>query len=228
MALPSTLMLKNLPSRWSSEGVLEVIHEAGFEKSYDWFYMPRRSQSVKSLALGYAFINFEDVSAARDFCAAAESGLLTFGNRVASVVPANIQGRENLDVHFHSKHVARIRRSREVSVPEGGRCNAPVALQKASSTARTASSFMVKDEVPEVKRLIWADVIDDEPFDVQNWACGAACGRSSKKKEEACAMAASVAVPGSGADKVTEKPKASSPSSKWADMFDEEEEMEEW
>eukprot|EP00929_Paragymnodinium_shiwhaense_P123652 TRINITY_DN9774_c0_g4_i1.p1 TRINITY_DN9774_c0_g4~~TRINITY_DN9774_c0_g4_i1.p1 ORF type:complete len:164 (-),score=36.91 TRINITY_DN9774_c0_g4_i1:303-794(-) len=105
MAMPSTFMIQNLPSRWLTEEISSIIDESGFQGAYDFFYMPRRSSCKKSQSYGYAFINFSSPSKAQAFIAAAQNGALLFKRRLAKVVPAEIQGIEALERHFNGKNV---------------------------------------------------------------------------------------------------------------------------
>eukprot|EP00929_Paragymnodinium_shiwhaense_P072113 TRINITY_DN36606_c0_g1_i2.p1 TRINITY_DN36606_c0_g1~~TRINITY_DN36606_c0_g1_i2.p1 ORF type:complete len:205 (-),score=31.09 TRINITY_DN36606_c0_g1_i2:561-1097(-) len=104
--LPSTFMIKNLPSRWKRETVLEVINKLGFADAFDFFYVPRKhAWDQTSQSFGYAFINFKDPSVGQDFSVAAQKGLVKCNMRVATVAPANIQGVPNLKDHFQNKQV---------------------------------------------------------------------------------------------------------------------------
>eukprot|EP00929_Paragymnodinium_shiwhaense_P078796 TRINITY_DN40878_c0_g1_i2.p2 TRINITY_DN40878_c0_g1~~TRINITY_DN40878_c0_g1_i2.p2 ORF type:complete len:149 (-),score=36.42 TRINITY_DN40878_c0_g1_i2:87-497(-) len=67
--------------------------------------MPRRQRYGKSQSLGYAFINVASPTIAPEFMAAAENGALLFGQRVAKVVPASVQGIDALKGHFDGKNV---------------------------------------------------------------------------------------------------------------------------
>eukprot|EP00929_Paragymnodinium_shiwhaense_P005788 TRINITY_DN10812_c0_g1_i1.p1 TRINITY_DN10812_c0_g1~~TRINITY_DN10812_c0_g1_i1.p1 ORF type:complete len:185 (+),score=40.94 TRINITY_DN10812_c0_g1_i1:54-608(+) len=103
--VPCTYMIQNLPSRWSTEKIKQVIEGCGFEDMLDFFYMPRRERQGKSQSFGYAFINVASPTDAQAFMAAAENGTLLFGTRVANVVPAAIQGVDALKTHFKGKQV---------------------------------------------------------------------------------------------------------------------------
>eukprot|EP00929_Paragymnodinium_shiwhaense_P064423 TRINITY_DN32259_c0_g1_i2.p1 TRINITY_DN32259_c0_g1~~TRINITY_DN32259_c0_g1_i2.p1 ORF type:complete len:190 (+),score=46.26 TRINITY_DN32259_c0_g1_i2:76-645(+) len=103
--VPTTYMIQNLPSRWSTESVQKVIDEVGFEGAYDFFYMPRRQRYGKSQSYGYAFINIPNLTTARAFTAAADNGCLVFAARIVKVVPASVQGIDALKAHFRGKDV---------------------------------------------------------------------------------------------------------------------------
>ena len=52
----TTVMLRNIPNRYSQASLLEEIDLAGFKGSYDFFYLPMDTQNRTNV--GYAFINF--------------------------------------------------------------------------------------------------------------------------------------------------------------------------
>eukprot|EP00929_Paragymnodinium_shiwhaense_P008965 TRINITY_DN112973_c0_g1_i1.p1 TRINITY_DN112973_c0_g1~~TRINITY_DN112973_c0_g1_i1.p1 ORF type:complete len:250 (+),score=45.41 TRINITY_DN112973_c0_g1_i1:34-750(+) len=107
----STLMIKNLPSRCQREDVLTAIDTLGFEGAYDFFYLPMRYPKPQSTCFGYAFINFIDPLIARRFEAVAHDSALSIRGRpkVVRVVVADIQGIDNLMVHFEGKAIMRRR-----------------------------------------------------------------------------------------------------------------------
>lgn len=65
----TTLMLCNLPCKLSSEGLQQVVHELGFEESYDLIHVPRGAKHY----LGYGFVNFKEPQAAARFVVALQS-----------------------------------------------------------------------------------------------------------------------------------------------------------
>ena len=52
----TTVMLRNIPNRYSQAGLLKEIDAAGFKGSYDFFYLPMDTKNRTNV--GYAFINF--------------------------------------------------------------------------------------------------------------------------------------------------------------------------
>eukprot|EP00929_Paragymnodinium_shiwhaense_P022285 TRINITY_DN14272_c0_g1_i4.p1 TRINITY_DN14272_c0_g1~~TRINITY_DN14272_c0_g1_i4.p1 ORF type:complete len:208 (+),score=46.93 TRINITY_DN14272_c0_g1_i4:71-694(+) len=196
MAMPSTFMIKNLPSRWSTAQVLEVINELGFDDTFDFFYMPRRSASPKAQALGYAFINFRDSGVGQIFQEDVSNGLLMLRDRVASVTTASIQGLENLNMHFEAKRT-KVGRDRKAC---GGDTSAePVTFLREDSTtvlAPTAPTPAVPQSpelctsgVTKVKPSAggrrWADIVDDdeENFEEQSpvWCCSLRAAKGSTR-----------------------------------------------
>eukprot|EP00929_Paragymnodinium_shiwhaense_P012222 TRINITY_DN118_c0_g1_i5.p1 TRINITY_DN118_c0_g1~~TRINITY_DN118_c0_g1_i5.p1 ORF type:complete len:182 (+),score=44.18 TRINITY_DN118_c0_g1_i5:92-637(+) len=168
----TTLMIKSLPSRWSADDILKVIDGLGFHGDYDFFYMPRRTASDKAQALGYAFINFTDAAVAEKFVGSAQNGQLTFRSRVASAVPARIQGLENLKSHLEMKdHSKRkkvavcLEKSTPALVSVGPKSpastTASVSMQDTVSTAFFATSEVLGQNKQRASRR-WADMFDED------------------------------------------------------------------
>lgn len=100
-----TLMMRNLPNRYTQQMVLEEIHEAGFEGQYDFFYLP--IDSVRGSNRGFAFINFTEVAFAAEFKMAFEGRQMRKFNstkRIA-IVPAALQGLKANYEHYSDKLV---------------------------------------------------------------------------------------------------------------------------
>merc|ERR1719171_2940721 len=57
---PTTMMLRGVPCRFTSDDVLAFIDELGLEGTYDFFYLPQDAQCRSNL--GYAFVNFKDTA----------------------------------------------------------------------------------------------------------------------------------------------------------------------
>lgn len=103
----TTLMIRHIPCRFTQEEVMSHLDALGYAQKYDFFYLPQDIRSRSNL--GYAFVNFIDAATAKS-CQDAISGN-TFGGcrsrKVCIVVPAHIQGLENLMSHFRSTAVMR-------------------------------------------------------------------------------------------------------------------------
>ncbi|KAF4661900.1 hypothetical protein FOZ61_002885 [Perkinsus olseni] len=98
----TTLMVRNIPSRYSPRNFRQLISTMGFGHSMDFFYMPM--DSVNNKNLGYAFINlvneeevarFIDVFVGYKFDAHGSE-------KVCVICPARVQGfRQNVN-HFQN------------------------------------------------------------------------------------------------------------------------------
>jgi len=103
----TTLMLRNIPSMYTQDMLLEEIIDCmGSSDSFDFFYLPWDLQN--DCNTGYAFVNFRDV-------ASAERCTRIFTNfsfrkfdsrRTCRVYPAHIQGLENNLRHLMDRAVA--------------------------------------------------------------------------------------------------------------------------
>ena len=61
----TTVMVRNIPLRFTPVSLRELIEVEGFSGRYDYFYMPMDFRSHRSL--GYCFINFYEAHAAAEF-----------------------------------------------------------------------------------------------------------------------------------------------------------------
>lgn len=103
----TTLMVRHIPCRFTQEEVMRHLDSLGYARKYDFFYLPQDIRSRSNL--GYAFVNFVDAATAKS-CSETISGHAFGGCRsrkVCIVVPAHIQGLNNLITHFRSTAVMR-------------------------------------------------------------------------------------------------------------------------
>jgi len=64
----TTVMMKNIPNKYTQDSVMDLIHRRGFKSSYDFLYLPIDFRSKSNM--GYAFINFCTPEDAQRFAAA--------------------------------------------------------------------------------------------------------------------------------------------------------------
>eukprot|EP00929_Paragymnodinium_shiwhaense_P003407 TRINITY_DN1038_c0_g1_i1.p1 TRINITY_DN1038_c0_g1~~TRINITY_DN1038_c0_g1_i1.p1 ORF type:complete len:305 (+),score=54.41 TRINITY_DN1038_c0_g1_i1:57-917(+) len=99
---PTTLMVKNITCRASSQEVLQVIAALGFKDTYDFFYLPQRYASKNCQTApphhGYAFINFKNASHSQAFSQALQEKAVTLrhSNKKLSSCSAHVQGVDSL------------------------------------------------------------------------------------------------------------------------------------
>jgi hypothetical protein len=111
----TTMMIRNIPCRCSTEKILDDINALGYQGEYDFFYLPQtRKQSSN---LGYAFINFKTPEVAADFQLRmsghkfAMSSRHSKSHKICCVAPATIQGLENTKRHFAQSTVVQTSRA---------------------------------------------------------------------------------------------------------------------
>ncbi|CAL1147862.1 unnamed protein product [Cladocopium goreaui] len=119
----TTVMLRNIPNRYSQVGLLKEINAAGFTDSYDFFYLPMDTKNRTNV--GYAFINFltsQDLDRFMTYFAG-----YVFPNcptpKAARVSLAHIQGFIENIRHFSNRAVSHSRNSqyRPIVIHKGTR-----------------------------------------------------------------------------------------------------------
>jgi hypothetical protein len=103
-----SMMIRNIPNRYSQQMLLSEIDKAGFKGKYNFFYLP--IDFGQRANLGYAFISFNDVTIASQFVSTFEGEKLRkFKSRkILSISPAVYQGlAANLN-HFAKAALQRI------------------------------------------------------------------------------------------------------------------------
>jgi len=105
----TTMMLRNIPNKYTQSALLEEIEGMGFGGTYDFFYLPMDFHSRSNV--GYAFINFTSHEHAKRFCAAfAEHRFLKYPSRkVSNVSVAHVQGVDANLKHFENRAVTHAR-----------------------------------------------------------------------------------------------------------------------
>jgi hypothetical protein len=103
-----SVMVRNIPNRYSQHMLLAEIDKAGFKGKYKFFYLP--IDFGQRANLGYAFIDFEDVAVAAKFVATFEGEKLRkFKSRkILTISPAVYQGLPANLNHFAKAALQRI------------------------------------------------------------------------------------------------------------------------
>mmetsp|Transcript_33269 Transcript_33269/g.72611 ORF Transcript_33269/g.72611 Transcript_33269/m.72611 type:complete len:361 (+) Transcript_33269:58-1140(+) len=105
----TTMMLRNIPNKYTQSTLLQEINEHGFEGTYDFFYLPMDVHNRSNV--GYAFINFELPRVADRF-------QHTFSNhrferfhsrKIGIVCRAHVQGLDQNLKHFENRAVLQAR-----------------------------------------------------------------------------------------------------------------------
>lgn len=103
---PTTGMLRNIPNKYMQDGLLEEIDSAGFDGTYDFFYLP---MDVRNNAnVGYAFINFFEPPDFERFRQTFEGYQFkrAGSKKIATVSPAVVQGLKANVQNLMKKRVA--------------------------------------------------------------------------------------------------------------------------
>jgi len=111
LAEQTTVMLRNIPNRYSQAQLLQEIDEVGFDGKYDFFYLPMDTHNKTNV--GYAFINFVCPDVMQQFIRMFSGYRFKdhSSHKVARVSPAHLQGfLENVQ-HFSNRAVTHARNS---------------------------------------------------------------------------------------------------------------------
>lgn len=102
-----TVMMRNLPNKYTQRMLLSEINNIGFLGKYDFLYLPIDPETVVNK--GYAFVNLTSPASAWMFKIIHEGRKMEHfnSNKVVSVVPAALQGYEANYAHYSSARVSR-------------------------------------------------------------------------------------------------------------------------
>mmetsp|Transcript_69519 Transcript_69519/g.182210 ORF Transcript_69519/g.182210 Transcript_69519/m.182210 type:complete len:321 (+) Transcript_69519:171-1133(+) len=104
---PTTLMIRNIPNRYSQSELVEELESAGLGGGFDFVYLPLDRSSRASV--GYAFVNFISYSWA-ELCREALAGhrfLLHSKGKTAVVSTAHLQGLDANLAHYEKLAVTK-------------------------------------------------------------------------------------------------------------------------
>jgi len=103
----TTVMMRNLPNKYTQQMLLEELQDSGFRAGpdFDFFYLPMDHSNAANL--GYCFINFTATAMANAFAAAFSQKRMRQFNSIKTVVvmPASIQGYERNHTYYSSTRV---------------------------------------------------------------------------------------------------------------------------
>merc|ERR1719491_978441 len=102
-----TVMMRNLPNRYTQLMLLEEISSAGFAGAFDFLYLPIDPDTHANK--GYAFVNFVDPVQAWRFKGAYEGQQMKCFNssKFVTVNPAALQGFEANYAHYSTARCSR-------------------------------------------------------------------------------------------------------------------------
>jgi len=104
----TTVMVRNIPNRYTAEELLADMLSAGIEGTFDFLYLPMDFRTKRNR--GYGFINFLNVSAAEEFVHAFHGMKLQryTTSKVVAVSPALTQGLDANIAQYTRKDAQRI------------------------------------------------------------------------------------------------------------------------
>lgn len=128
----TTVMLRNIPNRYTQSQLIEEIHGVGFAGRFDFFYLPMDVHNRTNV--GYAFINFLTPADAHGFFSRFRNYMFKrhTSKKIAGVSPAHVQGLVNNLHNFSNRAVAQSRDSeyRPVVLVNGIRMDITEALEE--------------------------------------------------------------------------------------------------
>jgi len=105
----TTVMVRNLPNKYTQQKLLEDLCDQGFflPRDFDFFYLPMDHASAANL--GYCFVNFVTTEIANRFAAIFQGIQLRRYNSAKTIVvmPASVQGYEQNYAYYSTTRVAK-------------------------------------------------------------------------------------------------------------------------
>mmetsp|Transcript_67972 Transcript_67972/g.183002 ORF Transcript_67972/g.183002 Transcript_67972/m.183002 type:complete len:363 (-) Transcript_67972:384-1472(-) len=130
----TTLMLRNIPNKYTQNSLMEEIDSCGFKATYDFFYLPMDVHNRSNV--GYAFINFADSADAKRFYQVFDEHRFQQiqSRKVSSVSYGHVQGLLANLKHFENRAVTHSQNDqyRPVVLQGGKRVDFEVAVAEAS------------------------------------------------------------------------------------------------
>jgi hypothetical protein len=138
----TTMMLRNIPNKYTQAKLLQELDENGFAGTYNFFYLPMDVHNRSNV--GYAFINFNFAPDAERF--RHEFSLHRFqrfhSRKVGTVCPAHVQGLDENLRHFENRAVTQAKNDQYRPIVFKGslRIEFEVALAAAKAKLQDVSS----------------------------------------------------------------------------------------
>mmetsp|Transcript_44962 Transcript_44962/g.143395 ORF Transcript_44962/g.143395 Transcript_44962/m.143395 type:complete len:387 (+) Transcript_44962:76-1236(+) len=130
----TTLMLRNIPNKYTQNLLMKEIDASGFTGTYDFFYLPMDVHNRSNV--GYAFINFADSADAKRFYQVFDEHRFQQiqSRKVSSVSYGHVQGLLANLKHFENRAVTHSQNDqyRPVVLQGGKRVDFEVAVAEAS------------------------------------------------------------------------------------------------
>lgn len=132
-APPTTLMIRNIPNRYSQRELIAEFEDLGFAGSFDFLYIPLDKVTMSNV--GYAFVNFIDHKWAEKCIDTLQTYRFKrhrkVSGKVAAVSVAHIQGLEANLAHYENAAVntAKLKQRRPVVMANISKCLSPATAQ---------------------------------------------------------------------------------------------------
>jgi len=126
---PTTMMLRNIPNKYTRDMLLDEIRNEGFENQYDFVYLPIDFRHRCNV--GYAFVNFINPEIAAEFKKVFDGFKLTAvkSAKVCGVSEAKVQGQqENADQYRNSAVTSMAEKFHPLFFKDGNRIPFPPPL----------------------------------------------------------------------------------------------------
>eukprot|EP00435_Cladocopium_sp_Y103_P060210 s47_g22.t1 len=110
----TTVMMRNIPNRYTCEELLSEVMMAGFDEAFDFFYLPMDFKTKRNR--GYGFINFHTADIAKDFAMAFHRRQLSLysSKKIVEVAPAVTQGYTANMTKYFEKDSERIKNDAQI------------------------------------------------------------------------------------------------------------------
>jgi len=133
----TTMMLRNIPNKYTQTKLLQEIDECGFAGTYDFFYLPMDVHNKSNV--GYAFVNFKTPEVAARFSAVCSNrSFLRFRSRKVGIVSAaHVQGLDANLRHFQDRAVTQAKNDQYRPIVLKG--NQVIKFEDAVAEARSQS-----------------------------------------------------------------------------------------
>lgn len=115
---PTTLMIRNMPNRYTQRELMAELEDLGFAGAFDFLYVPVDKGTMSNV--GYAFVNFTEHTGAEKCIAAFQNYRFKrhrkISGKIAAVSVAHIQGLEANLAHYENAAVntAKLKQRRPV------------------------------------------------------------------------------------------------------------------
>jgi len=137
----TTMMLRNIPNKYTQNTLLQEIDDCGFEGLYNFFYLPMDVHNRSNV--GYAFINFVHPTDAERFRVAfGEHRFQKYQSRkISSACAAHVQGLDDNLRHFENRAVTHARNDQYRPIVFKG--NQRIDFEEAVAVARARAAAPV-------------------------------------------------------------------------------------